>query len=157
MAVEFVRAHIFVKDGSLTAFRNRVNSEVFDKRGGWANEFSVDLRRVDEITQGWNGASWRMCRNRCYEDDITGELFDTPDVGRTERVSFAAFVEDVIQTAQHNTGTPAVAVCTYLQGTDPGDDYDLTISARAAFNDALGDLVKKPWALERVPSPPPIP
>lgn len=155
MAVSFVRAHIFVKDGRLTAFRNRVDSPVFDKRGGWADEFSVDLRRVDNQA-GWNGASWRMCRNRCWEDDITGELFDTPDVGRTERVSFEAFVDDVIQQDKHNTGAANVDVCTYTQGDDPGDDFDLNVSPLAAFNTALGDLVKKPFALERPPSGPPI-
>lgn len=129
-----IRVHMFITDGMLTAARNAIKDSLLDPRGGGLGAFSIDLRRVGGGGAGWNGASWVMDR-----DGLT-------------TVSFELFVRDIIEglSMQHNTGAVNVQICTYIHEDEfPG------MTPRQGFEAALADLVKKPWALERVPPPPP--
>lgn len=121
-----------VTDGQLTAFRNRVNNVKFDRRGGWADNFAVDLQRVGGGGAGWNGASWRM--ERLAANAASNE----PD--------FETFLTDVVQDAQTNTGTAAVQFIYQIHEDDyPGQHPS------AGFDGLLANTTIKPWALEVVP------
>ena len=137
-----IRIHMAVTDGQFNAIKNRTNTPLFDKRGGWAGNFSIDLRRADDPDAGWNGASWVMYDTIASSIAAEGE----------EAINWERFQSDVIALVRHNTGAPNVGFVSAVHETEyPG------LSPRAGFDALLADTVKKPWALERVPAEPPLP